>query len=422
MEYKKETLNNGVRLITVPMPNLESVTVMIGVGVGSRYEEAGVQGLAHFTEHMMFKGTDKRPTAHDISSELDALGTHFNASTSKEMTDYYVRAAAKNLPQITEALTDIVFHSKFDPGEIDKEKGVIIEELRMYRDDPKDWVEHVFDALVFGDHPLGWDTLGTEQTLQAIGRDDFLDYLRKWYRGKNIVIAVAGKVGEKETAAVVRSVLGEISNEDAGKPLVYEIKQTEAQLALEERKIDQTQLILGLRAYRREHPNRQKLQVLTRILGGGASSRLFEAIREQRGLAYYVSAGWNKRADTGTVEISAGVNSAKVEEAIQAILAELKRLKEEVVPQAELQKAKEMFRGDMVLGLESTKGVCGYFLDKAILREKIETPEEKLKKIDAVTAEDVREVAQELFVESGLNLALIGPFSDPEKFRLLLSL
>jgi len=423
VDYQKDILKNGVRLITVPMPHLGSVTAMIGVGAGGRYENTRTQGIAHFTEHMLFDGTTKRPTSFEISSELESLGAHFNAFTDKEITAYYVKAEAKNLSKVLDVLTDMVFNSKFDPKEIEKESRVITEELRMYRDEPRTWVQSIlYDRLVFGDTPLGRDLIGTEETLSSLKREDFLAYLEEWYRPHNLVVTVAGRINEKEALAEVREVLGEREPGEVKKLPRFASAQKEPQILIEERKTDQTHFVLGLRAYRRSHPKREALEILISALGGGMSSRLFQEIREKQGLAYYVEAGWQDFSDTGSLQIVAGVNNQKVNDAVTAVLAELKKIKDLPIPVPELRKAKEMLRGHLVLGLESTNGACSYFLGQEVLEGKIETPEEKLKKIDAVTAADVQKVAQEIFVTNGLNLALIGPFSDSDRFRRLLAL
>lgn len=422
MNYQKDTLKNGIRLITVPMPNLESVTAMIGVGAGGRYEDARTQGIAHFTEHMLFNGTAKRPTSFDISSELESLGAHFNAFTDKEITAYYVKAESRNLPKILDVLTDMVFNSKFEEKEIEKESRVITEELRMYKDEPRSWVQNIYDQLVFSGNPLGWEILGTEETLRSLKREDFLTYLDDWYRSPNLVVAVAGKIGEEEALAEVRDVLGGRGPGEVGELPKFKTAQEEPQVLIEERKTDQTHFVLGMRAYHRSHPKREALEVLVSALGGGMSCRLFQEIREKRGLAYYVQAHWQDFSDTGSLQIVAGVNNQKAEEAVKAVAAELTKLKEQLVPAEELKKAKEMLRGDLVLGLESTNGACSYFLGQEVLEKKIETPKEKIAKIDAVTVEDVQSVAKELFIDAGLNLALIGPFPSSDRFRQILNI
>jgi len=422
MEYKRDILKNGVHLLTIPMPHLGSATAMIGVGAGGRYEDARTQGIAHFTEHMLFNGTEKRPSSFAISSELESLGAHFNAFTDKEITAYYVKAESKNLPKVLDVLTDMVFNSKFDQKEIEKESRVIIEELRMYRDEPRSWVNMISDQLIFEGNPLGWEILGTEETLTSITREDFLDYLNNWYRSRNITVAVAGRIGEEKALEEVREVLGRRERGDVAVLEKFTAAQKEPAVMLEERKTDQTHFILGVRAYHRSHPKREALEVLISALGGGMSSRLFQEIREKRGLAYYVHADWQDFSDTGALQIGAGVNNQKAADAVEAVVMELKKLKDTPVPTEELKKAKEMLRGSLVLGLESTSGACSYFLGQEVLEGKVETPEEKLKKIDAVTADDVQKVAQEIFVTKGLNLALIGPFSDSDRFRHLLAL
>ena len=422
VEFKKDTLKNGIRMLTVPMPNLESVTAMIGVGAGGRYEDARTQGIAHFTEHMLFNGTPKRPSSFAISSEMDALGAHFNAFTDKEITAYYVKSESKNLPKILDVLTDMVFNSKFEDKDIEKESRVITEELRMYKDEPRSWVQNIYDQLIFGGHPLGWEILGTEETLRSLKRDDFMAYLEEWYQSRNLVVAVAGKIGEEEALTEVREILGGREPGEVGELPKFASEQTEPQVLIEERKTDQTHFVLGVRAYHRSHPQREALEVLVSALGGGMSCRLFQEIREKRGLAYYVQAHWQDFSDTGSLQIVAGVNNQKAEDAVAAVLAELSKLRDKPIPADELKKAKEMLRGDLVLGLESTSGACIYFLGQEVLDHKIEVPKERLAKIEAVTTEDIQKVAQELFVTAGLNLALIGPFSDSGRFRNLLAL
>src|SRR3972149_5087938 len=300
MEYKKDTLKNGIRLLTVPMPNLESVTAMIGVGAGGRYEDARIQGIAHFTEHMLFNGTAKPPTSFAISSEMDAVGAHFNAFTDKEITAYYVKAESRNLPKILDVLTDMIFNSKFEFKEIEKESRVIIEELRMYKDEPRSWVQNIYDLLVFGDTPLGREVIGTEETLRSMKREDFLAYLGDWYRSPNLVVTVAGKIGEEETVAEVREVLGGRKPGEIKKLSKFTFEQKEPQVLIEERKTDQTHFVLGVRAYHRSHPKREALEVLVSGLAGGMSCRIFQEIREKRGLAYYVDAGWQDFSDAGS--------------------------------------------------------------------------------------------------------------------------
>ncbi|MEX1061558.1 MAG: pitrilysin family protein [Patescibacteria group bacterium] len=422
MEFKKETLKNGVRLLTLPMPHLDSVTVIIGVSAGSRFEEVKNQGVAHFTEHMLFKGTKKRPNNRVIATELESMGAAFNAFTGQDITAYYVQAAAKNLGWGLDILTDMVFNSKFDPKEIEKEKGVIIEELRMNHDNPQDWVENLSLGQVFPNHPLGRLITGTEETIRGMQRNDFLSYLDGWYRSPNLVAIIAGNLSQKKALAQARGLLANLPKRSAAGPLEFTYKQKQAEVLVEERPTDQTHYILGVRGYPRSHPKREALELLVTALGGGMSSRLFEEIREKRGLAYYVGAASSEFSDTGVVMVRAGVNSQKSAEAIKVTVGELARLKEEAVPEKELAKAKEMIRGHLLLGVEGTGGAGMYALGQEVLEGEFETPEEKLARIDAATTRDLQQVAQDIFVENNLNLALIGPHKDPSAFKKLLSL
>ena len=422
VEFKKETLKNGVRLLTLPMSHLDSVAVIIGVSAGSRFEEPRTQGVAHFTEHMLFKGTKRRPNNRVIATELESKGASFNAFTGPDITAYYVRSAAKNLPWSLEILTDLVFNSKFDPKEIEKEKGVIIEELRMNHDNPQDWVEHLSLGMVFPNHPLGRLITGTEETIKGMKQSDFLSYLDGWYRSKNMVAIIAGNLSQKGALAKARELLAVLPKRSVGQPLAFTRKQKNSAVLVEERPTDQTHYILGIRGYHRSHPKREALELLVTVLGGGMSSRLFEEIREKRGLAYYVGAASYEFTDTGVVMVKAGVNSKKSAEAVKVTMGELARLKDQAVPEKELAKAKEMIRGHLLLGVESTGGAGMYALEQEVLEGKFETPEEKLKRIDAVAAKDLRQVAQDIFVAKNINLALIGPHKDSEIFRKLLSL
>lgn len=422
MNFEKDTLKNGLRVITAPMPQVKSVTAMIVVGVGSRYEEKQHQGVAHFIEHMMFKGTKRRPTSLAIATELDGIGANFNAFTGNELTGFYVKAEASHLPLALDVLSDILLNSKFEPKEIERERRVILEERRMYQDNPRDYVTDLFDELVYGDHPLGRPTIGQEKTIKAITREHLCDYCQRWYKPGNIVVGIAGGTDEEAAVAGVRRHLGKLEQAEWAKPSSFKPKQRKPGVLVKGRKTDQTHLILGVRGYRLDHPKKYVYAILTSILGKGMSSRLFIEVREKRGLAYYIGALAIPYTDTGTLAVFAGVNNRRVGEAIEAIIKEFERLKREPVPAKELDKAKEMIRGQLALSFENSSAVARFFVAHELLENKIETPEELMKKIDAVTAEEVQDVAQELFVNKGLNLALIGPFKDETQLLPLLNL
>jgi len=406
----------------LPMSHLDSVAVIIGVSAGSRFEEPRTQGVAHFTEHMLFKGTKRRPNNRVIATELESMGADFNAFTGQDITAYYVRSAAKNLSWGLDILTDMVFHSNFDPKEIEKEKGVIVEELRMNRDNPQDWVEHLSMGQVFPNHPLGRLITGTEETIKGMQQADFLSYIDSWYRSPRLVAIIAGNLSKKGTLDEARNLLVALPKRETESPLPFTYEQKQAEVLIEKRSTDQTHYILGVKSYSRSHPKRAALELLTTVLGGGMSSRLFEEIREKRGLAYYVGAGSYEFSDTGIVMVRAGVNSKKFTEALKITMEELARLKAQLVPDKELAKAKEMIRGRLLLGVESTGGAGMYALEQEVLEGEMKTPEEKLEEIDGVKAEDVRVVAQDLFNEKNLNLSLIGPYQDSAAFKKLLTL
>jgi len=422
MDYQKDTLKNGLRVLIAPMPQVKSVTAMIVAGVGSRFEERERQGISHFTEHMMFKGTKRRPTALAIASELEGIGADFNAFTGEELTGFYVKAAAKHLPLALDVLSDILLNSKFEEKEIAREKGVILEERRMYRDNPREHIGDLYNKLVFGEHPLGWETVGREETIKAMSRKDLLDYTSRWFKPGNTVVVVTGDTDGEKALAEVRRRLGKLQPAKLSKPLPFKARQGKPEILIEERKTDQTHLALGVRGYPLGHPKKYACAVLNTILGEGMSSRLFLQLREKMGLAYYVGSLTAPYTDTGTLVTFAGVNNQKTGKAVEAIIRELKRLKDKPVPSKEISKAKEMIKGELVLSLESSSFVARFLVGQEVLERKIETPEELMRKIDVVTAQEVQDVAQELFTTEGLNLALIGPVKGEKQLLPLLDL
>lgn len=422
MDYKKHTLKNGLRVITAPMREVKSVTAMIVVGIGSRHEEKEHQGVAHFTEHMMFKGTKKRSTSLAISSELDSLGAVSNAFTSNELIGFYVQGASRHLPHALDVLSDVFLNSKFDEAELERERGVILEERRMDRDNPRDHIGDLYFRLVFGDHPLGWEIVGREETIKGMQREHLVDYVSQWFKAGNSAVVIAGNVDREKTLTEVARLLGRLETGRLSKALPFEAIQKKPKILVENRKTDQTHLALGVKGYSLKHPRRYACSVLNTILGQGASSRLFMEVRERRGLAYYIGSSMLSFTDTGILVASSGVNNKRLKEAISAIVGELQRLREKTVPDKELRKAKEMIRGHLALNLENSGFVARFFVAQELLERKVETPGELVKKIDAVNAEEVREVAKELFVNKRLNLALIGPFKDEARFLSLLDL
>jgi predicted Zn-dependent peptidase len=418
--YQRNALSNGLRVLTAPLDHAQSVTCYIMLAAGSRYENAGNRGIAHFAEHMFFKGTERRPTAKDIALEVDRFGGEFNAFTSKEYTGYYIRCAGEQRDQALDVLVDMIRNSKFDSEELEREKGVIVEEMNMYFDTPRDYVSSVYDELLFGDNPLGWETLGTKETVTGATRDTFLDYISEWYRPERMVVGVAGMTGD-DLLPRLEELLGDIETADTGKPAPSAVERSpEPRVRIHSKDSDQANVCLGLPSYPLDHPDRYALQLLGTVLGTGMSSRLFLEVRERRGLAYYVYGLNSSFTDAGTLVSQAGVDLKRADEAVGVIADEFKRLAQERVPDDELEKARALSKGRFVLQTESPNGLLLFGLRREILEGRAAEPSELMAGLDAVTVDDVYRVAQDVVAGQGLRLAVIGPFDDPSRFAELL--
>ncbi len=437
--YTKQTLENGLTLITVPMPAVKSVTVLVMVKVGSRNEEQKTRGISHFIEHMVFKGTKKYPTHLDLSSTIDAIGAEMNAFTGKECTGFYVKSAAKHLDLGLDILSQLIFKPLIDSQEIKKEKGVIIEEFNMINDHPMSKISYDFETLLYGNTSLGWETIGTKKTVVKMRRNNFLDYMGKWYRPENMVVGIAGATPKASRLrrgfggqASVRRQASRYFEKDVGAhhdaPELRAIRESPLQFpqdkpALKSRfkKTEQTHFCLGVRAFKRGHKDRYILAVLATILGGNMSSRLFIEVREKRGLAYYVKTTPQAYLDNGYLVTQAGTDIGKAGEAMRVILEEYEKVASSQQPVAskELKRAKEFLKGRLILGLEDSKEVASLFSEDWLMERQIRTPDKILKEIDKVTLEDVRRVAKEIFTPKGINLAIIGPYKerDRQKFE-----
>jgi len=418
--YERHTLSNGLRVLTAPLGHAQSVACYVMFAAGSRYENASNRGIAHFAEHMFFKGTERRPSARDIAMEVDSIGGEFNAFTSKEYTGYYIRCAGERRDQAFDVLADMLRNSKFDSEELEREKGVIIEEMNMYVDTPRDYIGSVYEELLFGSNPLGWETLGTKETIEGASRQTFLDYLGEWYRPSRMVVGCAGAVGD-DLLAMLEGLVGDIPDGATGAPVAATIEQTtEPRVRIHRKDSDQANVALGVPSYPVGHPDRYALQLLGTVLGTGMSSRLFLEVRERRGLAYYVFAFNNSFTDAGTLYAQAGVDLKRTEEAVKVIADEFKKLADEQVPADELEKARALAKGRFVLSTESPNGLLVSGLRREVLEGEAAEPTEILAGLDAVTAEDVQRVAQDVIGGSGLRCAVIGPFDDEEAFAALL--
>jgi predicted Zn-dependent peptidase len=424
MDYKLHTMPSGLRVVTVPMPGLESVTLTIWVRTGSRNEDKKVGGISHFLEHIVFKGSAKRPTAKDISQAVDAIGGEFNAATSKDWTNFYIKASKENLETAFDVLSDMVLNPLMKSVEIEREKGTIIQEIRMYEDTPMMRIGEVFEELVFDGNPLGRDTAGTEISVKGINRDDFVRYRKIHYHPENMLITVAGGISEGAVLKLVAKYFDSLkpSKTVPFKDQEFQSIQDKPQFKLQTKKSEQAHLILGFMSEGRGYTKRFAQSILSVILGAGMSSRLFIEVRERRGLAYSVRTSTERYQEVGYMGTYAGVNVAKADEAIKVILDQCYGLASGKYPVTakELTKAKGFLKGNLALALEDTHDVSGYFGEQHLFLKKVLTPEEINKKIAAVTLEDVNFEAKKIFIPARLNLAIIGPFKDKEKFVKLL--
>ncbi|HUZ81224.1 MAG TPA: pitrilysin family protein [Gaiellaceae bacterium] len=419
--YERHTLSNGLRVLTAPLGHAQSVACYIMLAAGSRYEDASNRGIAHFAEHMFFKGTEKRPTARDLSMEVDKIGGEFNAFTSKEYTGYYIRCAGEQRDTALDVLVDMLRNSKFDAEELEREKGVIVEEMNMYVDTPRDYVSSVYEELLFGSNPLGWETLGTKETIKAASRQTFLDYLARWYTPERMVVGVAGMVGD-DLLPTLEGLLGDLATGNgSGSPVPAQVERSsQPSVRVHRKDSDQANVCLGVPSYPIDHQDRYALQLLGTVLGTGMSSRLFLEVREQRGLAYYVYALNASFTDAGTLFSQAGVDLHRAEEAVEVIATEFRKLAEQAVPAEELEKARALAKGRFVLQTESPNGLAMFGLRREVLEGRAAEPEAVLAGLDGVTADDVLRVAQDVIAGQGMRLAVIGPFDDAAKFEALL--
>ena len=416
--FERHTLDNGLRVLTSNLDHAQSVTCMVMLAAGSRYETPDTNGIAHFSEHMFFKGTERRPTARDIAGEIDSIGGEFNAFTGKEYTAYYVKCAAEHRDVALDVLGDMLQNSRFDSEEIEREKGVIVEEMNMYFDTPRDYIGGVYENLLYGDQPLGWDIIGRKETVRGATRETFMNYLDRWYKPPRMVVGIAGRIGD-DAVERAEALFGDLPGAATEKPEPARAYQTE-RVRVFTKQSDQAHLVLGVPSYPIEHPDRYALQMVATVLGGGMSSRLFTEVRERRGLAYYVFGTNHSYTDAGSLYSQAGVDINRIDEAVTTIASELKKIAAEPVPADELEKARNFTKGRFVLQLESPQGLILFGMRKEVLEGRAPDPEEVLAAVDAVTAEDVQRVAQDVISGEQLRLAVIGPFDDAERFARLL--
>lgn len=433
LQHYITTLDSGLVVIRVPMPSVKSLTVIALCNTGSRYEDPKHYGIAHFFEHMVFKGTANYPDTQTLSSAIDAVGADFNAFTSKEYTGYYVKAASHHLNLALDVVSDMLLTPALRQEDIDREKGVIIEELNMYLDSPARHIGNLFEQMMYAGSGLEHDIIGVKETIKSIHSDDFRSFLNTWYGLGNITLVIAGdeeQVGKDETLRLVEKMFskgekntGQHSKESRHKLQVQKKLVanpiSDKKLHVEYKKTEQAHLVMGWPGLKRDDKRRYAVSVLSTILGGNMSSRLFTEVREKRGLCYYVHSDFDQYHDTGFFGASAGVDQTRVEEAVKVIRAEFEAATSagaKPITQVELQKAKDYVAGKMVLGLEDSEAVAQFFGMKQLLLDEVLSPEEVLAKYNALTLKEVQAVADELIKLGELRLAVIGPYKEPQVF------
>jgi len=420
--FKKITLKNGLRIITIPRKNTKAVTVLVLVGTGSKYERKEINGISHFLEHMYFKGTKKRPSTTAIAETLDKVGGIYNAFTGEEYTGYFAKVAAQHFELALDWVSDIFLNSILPEEEIEKEKGVIIEEINMIYDHPMSYVQTLWTKLLYRDQPAGWDIAGTKETVSKMNREKLIDYMNRQYVAKNTIVSIAGNFNEKLAIQKVKKYFSKIkTKKPIEKPKVIE-KQNKPEVLLHFRQTDQTHLCLGARSFNLFHPQRYALDLLTVILGGMMSSRLFIEVRAKLGIAYYINTNSETNPDTGFLFTQTGLDNKNVEKGILTILKEYKKISKISIPPEELKKAKDYLEGKTTLLLESSDMMASFYATQELLEKKILTPEEIFKKINKVSREDISKVAKEIFKPEKLNLALIGPFKNQDNFKKILNI
>lgn len=420
--YTKKILKNGLTVLKVPIRGAKSVLVDVFAKTGSRQEEKGINGISHFLEHLFFKGSKKFPTAQDLSHALDAIGAEYNANTGKEHTQFYIKAAKKHLRFIFETLTDVIQNPIFDPHEIEREKGVIYEEINMYRDTPMRHVADVLEETMWPGHPLGRNIAGTKPVIRRITRRDITDYVESFYQPQRMIIGVAGAYQDAVFDKLVQQHWAKlVSKRSRAWQRVSESQKAPRQ-KIEGKKTEQYHLALGFRSYHHNHPDYIPQILLATILGGGMSSRLFTEIRERRGWAYYVRTEAEQYQDTGNFAIQAGVRLGVLEEVIKTIITELQKIKTQPVPIRELEKTKEYLKGTLTLSLEAVESRLAWYLEQTAFRKKILEPDQALDLVSQVTSHDIGRVAQGIFQNRKMNLAVIGPDRSAKNISKLLRL
>ncbi len=413
--YIKDTTRNGLRVITAPMPSSRSVTIMAMVATGSRYEERDVNGLSHFMEHMFFKGAKRHPNAMAVASAIDSVGGSFNAFTGEEKVGYFVKLSSAKKAVAYDVLSDMLLNSKLDQEEIDRERGVIIEEIRMYNDDPMSRVQTDFKMHFYGDQPLGWDIAGPEEVIRTVTRDNFTDYLDRHYSSKNCVLVAAGNISHDENMKLAEEFFT-FTNQKEKKPAASYTAMTGERSRLRKKDIEQAHFVLGFPIPGDEDPVQPTLKILNNALGGVMSSRLFYQIRERRGLAYYIRSSRQTYTDAGSFKVSAGINVDKLEEAISCVMEEIAKVADDGLTEEEFKRGRDNIKGRNDLAIENSMSVALLYADHEAMYGKIKTPDDINAELDAVTLEEVNEAAKKYLDPEKVRLAALGPYEDIAPF------
>lgn len=419
MKYTKTTLSNGLRIVTIPMKDTQTAIAMVLVEAGSNYEDKDINGLSHFLEHMCFKGTKSR-TGPEIQYYLDSIGAESNAFTGFEYTGYYAKTHFKKIDKVLDVVSDIYLNSQFPEQGIEPERGVIIEEINMYEDLPQWQVNDLWLKTLFPNQSAGRPILGPKENIKRFKQKDFLDYYKKHYIAPKTVVVIAGNIDKPEVLGQVKRLFKNIPIGKVAKKKKVVENQKSPQLNIKYKKTDQTHLICGFRTFPLGDKRNPALKVAATVLGKGFSSRLFAKMRDELGMCYYTKARSESLTDHGYFTVSAGVTNSRAEEAVEVIIEEFKKLRDELIPEKELTKAKDFALGQIALNLETSDQIADFYGFQELLHEDIENPKEYMNKIKAVTAEDIQKVLKQVFVNKGLNLTIVGPFKDESKFKKIL--
>lgn len=421
--FKKKTLDNGLRTIAAPMTNTNTVALLILIGVGSRYERKEINGISHFLEHMVLKGTKNWPQPGQISKELDKIGADYNAFTTKEETGFWIKASAENFDLILEIISDILLNPLLKNEELKKEQKVILEEINMKEDNPKIKVLRVLENILYPNHPLGWDISGTKETIKKIKRKDILEYRKANYLSQNIIISIAGNIDFKKVFKKVEKKFKKIKKGSNQLPQKIEISQEEPKIKIIEKELEQTHFSLTGGGYNIFDERRYGFNLFSIILGGNASSRLFLEIREKLGLSYYIQSWGRQFLDCGYLGINAGVSNKNLKRTLVKIGEIIKNFKEKKVSFKELSRAKSFIRGQMALSLETSDEIASFIAQQELFYKKILQPEEILKKFEKVNQNEILKIANDILKPQKMNLVIIGPKvkSKEEVFKKILT-